>query len=190
MLRHCSIYRGLEFPRTIKLVPLLVMLQMPLNVFPPVLKSPVVPVFVKLVAPLNIHPFRNRLPLVVVTSPPNEEVGPKVNEAVPVKGRLTAAFPSCVNLSIWRYPTLKPAAPIEIVFPAARVTSVVALHPKAIPREEPVWVNMIFPLNWLPVGLLPKMILSVQSCCWRTRRRYRYRARHWRSRNSRSLTAG
>ena len=65
---------------------------------------------VRVDAPLNVHPFRNMLGLEAVTSPPNTVVGPKVSDALPVNGRVTATLPNCVNRSICKYPVEYPAA--------------------------------------------------------------------------------
>ena len=92
-----------------------------MNVFPPLLKSPVVPVLVRLANPLKVQPFKKKVGLVAVTFPPKVAEGPNVRFAAPVNVIICAVAAVCVNCLNSKVPAEKPAVPMLMNWPAARL---------------------------------------------------------------------
>jgi hypothetical protein len=94
-----------------------------------------------------------------VKSPPKEEEGPTCRSVLaPVRVRLFAVLPSCVNCLRDNVPVEKLPELTCIPYPAARITVDAVFGEKYIPVEEPVLDRLIFPLKVFPAEFHPTLI--------------------------------
>ncbi len=98
------------------------MVTVELKVSPPKDHSPVAPVLVRLVTPEKTEPFNKMRGETAVKSPPKEDEGPVWSSVyVPVRIRLFALLPSCVNCLSDSVPVVKLPELTCKPYPAARV---------------------------------------------------------------------
>jgi hypothetical protein len=143
-------WSGLLFPNTIFPDPASVILVTPLKILLPLLASLVVPFFVAVTVPLNVHPLNSNVGLTTVRLPPKADVGPKVRLLVPVRVRLCAVLPCCVNCRRYRVPMEKPPDPTEIVSPEASVAVAVLL-----PLQNTTPCPLVEETTMLPLKTVP-----------------------------------
>ena len=126
------------------------MVVIPLKILLPALASLVDPFLVADNVPVNVQPLNSRVGLMVVTLPPKADEGPKLRLPAPVRVRLCAVAPICVNCLSSRVPVVKPPDPTEIVLPEAKVAEAVVLLLQNCTPCPLVEVTTILPLKTVP----------------------------------------
>src|SRR5580692_7808455 len=95
--------------------PVLVTVNAPLKMLLPIEASLDAPFLIDVTVPLNVQPLNSSVGLTVVVFPPNADEGPKVRFPAPVRVRLCAVAPDCVNCRSNNVPAVNPPAPTEMV---------------------------------------------------------------------------